>query len=188
MRTLAAVQIYTTQPDTHLTHNLTTDTMPKTTKPRRKPRYNPPSTATPKTVCLLLVRPDGKIVVTACQNSTWDDVGGRLLDNENIASGAARVVTKETGLTLEQVSAELIGSVYQRWSRAQVLVYKIQDVSGSKFQWRDPSTLSRHGKGHVWPDGAKPSFRLDMNLKLAGAMVYRAHRSNDEPLFAGRVN
>ena len=66
-----------------------------------------------------------------------------------------------------------------------MLVYKIQDVKDSKLQWRDPSTLTRHGKGHVWPDGAKPSFRLDMNLKLAGAMVYRAHRSNDEPLFAG---
>ena len=69
-----------------------------------------------------------------------------------------------------------------------MLVYKIQDVSGSKFQWRDPSTLTRHGKGHVWPDGAKPSFRLDMNLTVARAMVYRAHRSKDEPLFAGRVN
>ena len=185
VRTLAAVQIYTTQPDTHLTHNLTTDTMAKTTPARRKPPYNPPATATPKAVCLLLVRPDGNIVVIQGQNSTWDDVGGRLLDNENIASGAARVVTKETGLTLQQLSAELIGSVYQRFSRAQVLVYKIQDVKDSKLQWRDPSTLTRHGKGHVWPDGAKPSFRLDMNLKLAGAMVYRAHRSNDEPLFAG---
>ena len=95
--------------------------MAKTTQARRKPRYNPPATATPKTVCLLLVRPDGNIVVIQGQNSTWDDVGGRLLDNENIASGAARVVTKETGLTLQQLSAELIGSVYQRFSRAQVL-------------------------------------------------------------------
>ena len=61
-----------------------------------------------------------------------------------------------------------------------MLVYKIQDVSDSKLQWRDPSTLTRRGRGHVWPDGAKPSFRLDMNLKLAGAMVYRARRGNDD--------
>ena len=108
--------------------------MPKTAAAARsKRRYVPPATAEPKAVCLLLVRPDGKVLMLQ-ENGVWNDPGGRIAKGESLDAAAARLLLKETSLELSrllEIGARRIGSVYQMWSRAQVIVYDhiLQKVS-----------------------------------------------------------
>ena len=165
--------------------------MPKTAAAARsKRRYVPPDTAEPKAVCLHLVRPDGKALLLL-ENGVWNDPGGRIAKGESLDAAAARLLVKETGLEISrllEIGARRIGSVYQMWSRAQVIVYEVPDIPGG-FQWRDPDDLVRAGKARVFRDGSALTFRLDRNLALSAMLMARCHpgRGSQEPLFAGEA-
>ncbi len=166
--------------------------MPKSAAPRTQRRkYVPPGTAEPKAVCLHLVRPDGKVLMIRGDEGAWTDPGGRISKNESLDAAAARLLLKETGLELKQlleIGARHIGSVYQRWSRADVQVYQVPELPGG-HQWRDPDDLVRDGKARVFSDGTKLTFRLDRNLALSAMLIARCHpgRGGQEPLFAGEA-
>ena len=151
--------------------------MPKTAAAARsKRRYVPPATAEPKAVCLHLVRPDGKALLLL-ENGVWNDPGGRIAKGESLDAAAARLLVKETGLEISrllEIGARRIGSVYQMWSRAQVIVYEVPDIPGG-FQWRDPDDLVRAGKARVFRDGSALTFRLDRNLALSAMLMARCH-------------
>ena len=165
--------------------------MPKSAALRTQRRkYVPPATAEPKAVCLHLVRPDGKALLLL-ENGVWNDPGGRIAKGESLDAAAPRLLLKETGLELKQlldIGARRIGSVYQMWSRAQVIVYEVPDIPGG-FQWRDPDDLVRAGKARVFRDGSALTFRLDRNLALSAMLMARCHpgRGSQEPLFAGEA-
>ena len=102
-------------------------------------------------------------------------------------AAAARLLLKETGLELSQlldIGAKRIGSVYQKWSRADVQVYQVPDIPGG-FQWRDPDDLVRAGKARVFRDGSALTFRLDRNLALSAMLMARCHpgRGLPQPTF-----
>eukprot|EP01043_Picozoa_sp_COSAG02_P060990 COSAG02_NODE_8091_length_2714_cov_1.768260_3_plen_204_part_01 len=147
--------------------------MPKSAAPRTQRRkYVPPATAEPKAVCIHLVRPDGKVLLLL-ENGVWTDPGGRIAKDESLDAAAARVLLKETGLELKQlleIGARHIGSVYQRWSRADVQVYQVPDIPGG-HQWRDVDSLVRAGKARVFRDGGALTFRLDRNLALSAMLI-----------------
>jgi 8-oxo-dGTP pyrophosphatase MutT (NUDIX family) len=121
----------------------------------------------------------------------WTDPGGRIAKGESLDAAAARLLLKETGLVLSQlleIGARHIGTVYQRWSRADVQVYQVPDIPGG-HKWRDPADLVRAGKARVFRDGSALTFRLDRNLALSAAFIARCHpgRGGGEPLFAGEA-
>lgn len=157
--------------------------MPKTAAARSKRRYVPPDTAEPKAVCLHLVRPDGKVLLLN-EEGTWTDPGGRISKGESLDAAAARLLLKETGLELSQlldIGARRIGNVYQKWSRAQVIVYEVPDIPGG-YQWRDVDSLVRAGKARVFRDGSALTFRLDRNLALSAMLIARCHPGRGQPL------
>ena len=162
--------------------------MPKSAAPRTQRRkYVPPATAEPKAACLHLVRPDGKVLMIREDEGAWTDPGGRIAKGESLDAAAPRLLLKETGLELKQlldIGARRIGSVYQKWSRAQVLVYEVPDIPGG-HQWRDVDSLVRAGKARVFRDGGALTFRLDRNLALSAMLMARCHpgRGSEEPLF-----
>ena len=166
--------------------------MPKTDAPRTQRRkYVPPSMAKPKTVCVLLVRPDGKVLMLQQDDGVYSDPGGRIERGERWDDAARRLLLKETGVDLSQlldIGARRIGRAYQKWSRADVQVIQVPDIPGG-HQWRDPDDLVYAGKGRIFRDGSKISFRLDMNLKCAAQYIARCHpgRVSEEPLFAGEA-
>ena len=114
-----------------------------------------------------------------------------MLSCDVLDAAAARLLLKETGLELSrllEIGARRIGSVYQKWSRAQVIVYEVPDIPGG-FQWRDPDDLVRAGKARVFRDGSALTFRMDRNLALSAMLMARCHpgRGSQEPLFAGEA-
>ena len=64
--------------------------MPKSAALRTQRRkYVPPSIAIPKTVCVLLVRPDGKVLMLQQDDGVYSDPGGRIERGERWDDAAA---------------------------------------------------------------------------------------------------
>eukprot|EP01043_Picozoa_sp_COSAG02_P023567 COSAG02_NODE_1263_length_13548_cov_13.881627_2_plen_298_part_00 len=73
--------------------------------------------------------------LVAMENGVWTDPGGRIAKGESLDAAAAKILLKETGLELSQlveIGAKRIGSVYQKWSRADVQVYQVPDIPRSR--------------------------------------------------------
>ena len=151
--------------------------MPKSTAPRTQYRpYDPPSSGQPKAVCVFLVRPDGRtLLIRQPEDNVLTDIGGRLQPGESIDAAAARLLEKEGDLDLARIGARRVGSGYQRWSKAQVLVYAIpaytRDDCGVDRVWIDASSLVRVGKARETADGDALTFRTDANLKVAAPFI-----------------